>query len=139
MPPCLVRTPYAADDTSFSSTDGLFFDTFTVLAPPRHEAPLFVPSPLTLLDDICDDNEVTAITYADDDLSTYRDAVTHSRAHHTLSDDCHVTASHISLSNDTDDCPSLISDSDDIFCTDDEDDVIRRWPSVLSSVLSQCC
>jgi hypothetical protein len=58
-------------------------------------------------------------------LFTYRDVVTHSRAQHTLPNDCHLTNSHFPPSDGTDDCPSLVSDSDNIFFTDEEDDVIQ--------------
>jgi hypothetical protein len=118
MPSYLDHMPHVIEDTSFVAADVSFFDAF-------HETPLFVPSPLTLMDDICDDNEVTTIPYADDMLFTYRDAVTHSRAHHTMPVNCPLTAIHIPPSDDTDDCPSLVSDSDDMFCTDEEDDVIH--------------
>jgi hypothetical protein len=86
MPAYLDHIPRVAEDTSFVAADVSFFDTF-------HETPLFVASPLTPLDDICDNNEITTITYADDLLFTFCDVVTHSRAQYTLPDDCHLTGS----------------------------------------------
>jgi hypothetical protein len=44
----LDHMPPVVEDTSFVAADVSFFDTF-------HETPLLVTSPLTLMDDICDD------------------------------------------------------------------------------------
>jgi hypothetical protein len=84
MPTCLVHAPHAIDATSFAAADVFFFDTFLVTDPPIHKTLLSGPSPYALMDDICDDKEVTSITYADDVFVTYRDDVTNSRAHHTM-------------------------------------------------------
>jgi hypothetical protein len=121
----LVQTPLAIDATPFAAADVFFFDTFPVTTPPIHETSLSVPSPHALMDDICDDNEVTSITYGGGVLFTYRDVVTHFRAHHTMPDGCQLDASHSPFSYDTDDCPSLVSDYDDMFSTDDENDVLQ--------------
>jgi hypothetical protein len=125
MPACLVHAPPAIDATSFAAADVFFFDTFPVKASPLHETSLSVPSPHTLMDGICNDNDLASITYDDNVLFIYRDVVTHSRARHTLRDGCLLDVSHIPFSNDFDDCPSLVSDSGEMICTDNENDVLQ--------------
>jgi hypothetical protein len=52
-----------------------FFYTFPSMASLINETLLSGPSPHALMNDICDDNEVTSFTYVDDVIFTYRDVV----------------------------------------------------------------
>jgi hypothetical protein len=73
-------------------------------------------------DDICDDNAFTSVTYPADVLFTYRDVVVGSHVHHKPSSQM-LDLQH--TEHALDDCPSLVSDFDDRFSSDYEDDLLQ--------------
>jgi hypothetical protein len=106
-----------------------FFNTFQAITSTIHETSFPLQSLRANSDDICDDNAFTSINYADDVLFTYLHVVARSRAHHTLSsrmlNGCQPDAINMYISNDIDDLPSLVSDFDDPFSFDDDDDILQ--------------
>jgi hypothetical protein len=103
MPSYLAHMPHVLEDTSIVSVHMSFFDTFhTSVSSAQHLHPRVVDDPLPSdSNNICDDNLFHSVAYMDDMLLTY--ALPRSPS------PSRAPSSH----DDSDDCPSFVSDLDD--------------------------